>query len=115
LRRVPTINIWIVTVPVIVVAIIFTLVWRMKRTLQERRAGFPSADERTQRIQGRAATYAFNAGSYFMILLNFYIIIGTEFTGWPASEAMFVLNASLLLMSLTYLAMYWHFSRNGDL
>ena len=56
---------WIATSGLIAVAIVLIAILLVWRTLKDRKAGFPAEDERTQKITGRAARMALNAGSFF--------------------------------------------------
>jgi uncharacterized membrane protein len=98
----------------IAVLIALIAVWRVWKSAQERGEGFPLKDERTQRIQGRAASQAIMVGSYFMILINFYTIIGTEFTGWPQVDGMMALNASIIVLNVAYLALQRYYAGKED-
>jgi len=86
-------------------------VWKM---LGERRSGFPLKDERTQIITGRAATYAFYIGSYFMIALMLMNILNGEFRGVPLLDAGYALVISVLVQSLTFIVLRLYFNRKGD-
>ncbi len=94
----------------IVVVGIF-VIWR---TLRDRRSGFPLKDERTQRITGTAATYAFYIGLYFMIALMFANLLNLEFLGAPILETGYALVVSILVNSLTFLGLRMYFDRKGD-
>ena len=104
--------------PVVSVGIIATIVllgvfviWRMSREL---RSGFPLKDERTQMVTGRAATYAFYIGSYFMIALMLMNILSREFRGEYLLDAGYALVISVLVQSLTFLGLRLYFERKGD-
>jgi uncharacterized membrane protein len=97
-----------------IVLIAILLVWKR---LKDRRAGFPTADERTQRIAGRAARVALNAGSYFIIAILIGTIIAREFLGVPGfSEGFYSysLIAVLLVQSLSWGIVSWYLGRRGD-
>ena len=87
------------------------VVWRM---LEDRKSGFPAKDERTKRITGKAATYAFYIGSYFMLALMAVNLVGQEFLGLPSLEVGHALVASVLVQSLTLFGLRWYFDRKGD-
>jgi hypothetical protein len=87
------------------------LVWRI---VKDRRSGYPSQDERTRKITGRAATYALYVGSYFMIALLFTFIIGKEFYSLPDIDAGYPLVASLLVYNVSFLVLRWYFGRRGE-
>jgi len=57
---------WILTSWGIVVAIVIIGVMVVWRILEDRKSGFPAQDERTKKITGKAAMYAFSIGNYFM-------------------------------------------------
>ncbi len=97
---------------IVLIAILF--VWR---TLKDRRAGFPVADERTRRIAGRAAPLALNAGSYFILAILFWTLIAREFLGVPSFSEDFYsysLIAVLLVQNLSFGLLLWYFGRRGD-
>ena len=104
--------------PVVSVGIIATIVligvfviWKM---LKEMRSGFPLKDERTQVVTGRAATYSFYIGSYFMIALMLVNILNREFQGAPLLDAGYALVISILVQSLTFIGLRLYFDRKGD-
>jgi hypothetical protein len=86
-------------------------IWRMTREL---RSGFPLRDERTQVITGRAATYAFYIGSYFMIALMLMNLLSREFRGEYLLDAGYALVISVLVQSLTFMGVRLYFERKGD-
>jgi len=87
------------------------VVWK---TLREMRSGFPLKDERTRIVTGRAATYAFYFGSYFMIALMLMNILSREFRGAPLLDAGYALVISVLVQSLSFIGLRLYFSRKGD-
>ena len=87
------------------------VIWR---TLEDRKSGFPAKDERTKKITGKAATYAFFIGSYFMIALMAANLINLEFLGLPLLDAGYALVISVLVQSLTFLGLRWYFNRKGE-
>lgn len=108
---------WLATSGVIAATIVLIgilLVWRI---FKDRRAGFPIADERTQRIAGRAAMMALNAGTYFIITILIWTIIAREFLGVPSFSEDFYsysLIAVLLVQSLSFLLLRRYLGRKGD-
>jgi hypothetical protein len=86
-------------------------VWRM---LKEIRSGFPLRDERTQMVMGRAATYTFYIGSYFMIALMLANILSTEFLGAQLLDGWYAMVLSILVQSLAFSGLHFYFDRKGD-
>jgi hypothetical protein len=87
------------------------LLWRIRK---DRKSGYPSGDERTQRIAGKAATYSLLTGLYFMISLLLVLIIGRESLGYYLFSAGDALMASMLVQSATWLVLRWYLERRGD-
>ena len=105
----PIVSVGIVTMIVLIGVL---LVWKIAK---DRRSGFPAKDERTQRITGKAATYAFYIGQYFTIALLAINIISKEFYGsYAFEEAGYPLIASMLSYSLSFLGLRLFFNRKGD-
>ncbi len=86
-------------------------IWRM---LKELRSGFPLKDERTQVITGRAATYAFYIGSYFMLALMLMNLLSSEFRGKYLLDAGYALLISVLVQNLTFIMLRLYFERKED-
>ncbi len=107
-------HLWLVGTLGIGACIILVGIWRMWKDFQDAKLGYPTQDERTLKIDGLAAKYTLNIGSYFMIALLLMLIISTEFLGSPAFNAGFALISSILVFSLTFLGLRWYFNRKGD-
>jgi uncharacterized membrane protein YkvI len=88
--------------------------WVIWRKIQDKKSGFPAQDERTQKVTGKAATYALYVGSYFMIALLFVLIIGKEIFDLSPFDVGDALVASLLVFNFTFLGLRWYFNRKGD-
>jgi hypothetical protein len=100
-----------IIIPVLIVLIGIIVVWRLYK---DRKSGFPSADERTQRITGKAATFALLIGNYFTIALMFMLIFGRELYNLQNVDAGYLLLSTLLVSSISFLVLSWVFSRKGD-
>jgi len=104
----PVVSVVIMAIGVLVGILV---IWRK---LEDRKSGFPAQDERTKKVTGKAATYAFFIGSYFMIALMAANLINREFTGLPLLDAGYALVISLLVQSLTFLGLRLYFNRKGE-
>ena len=85
------------------------------RMLEDRKSGFPAQDERTKKITGKAATYAFYIGSYFMIVLMIANLLNLEFAGAPLLDVGYALVIPVLVQSLTFLGLRLYFNRKGEI
>lgn len=106
--------IWPITsvgIAVLIVLIGVVVVWRIRK---DRKAGVPSKDERTQRITGKAATYALLIGSYFTTALMFTLILGRELYNLQNVDAGYLLIAVVLVSDVSFLTLRWVFGKKGD-
>ncbi|MDQ1280884.1 MAG: hypothetical protein QG670_2147 [Thermoproteota archaeon] len=107
-------DLWLITsgsIAAIIIGLGIIFVWMF---IKERRSGYPSQDERTRRITGKAATYALYIGQYFTIALLAANIISREFYGQYAYEEGYALLASMLSYSLSFIGLRMFFNRKGD-
>jgi hypothetical protein len=87
------------------------VIWKK---LNDKKSGFPSADERTQKLNGKAAYYAMFICQYFIIVYLLFSIVGGEFFAIPEIEAGYPLIAAVLVSALSFLVLRWHFGRKGE-
>ena len=104
----PIVSIGIVA---LIVLVGILLVWKL---LKDRKSGFPSADERTQRITGKAALWALLIGNYFTLALMFMLIFGRELYDLRNVDAGYLLISTLMVSSISFIVLSWVFSRKGD-
>jgi len=107
-------TIWLTAIPLIAVLIVAIGAYSLWRVAKERRSGFALKDERTAKIAGRAANVAFILGSWYLILLNFYNMYRIEFQGLEELGSMPVINSAVIIMGVTYIAVYAYFNRKED-
>jgi hypothetical protein len=100
-----------IAISVLIVLIGILVVWRIYK---DRKSGFPSGDKRTQRITGKAATYALYIGWYFTLALMFMLIFGREFYNLQNVDAGYLLIATLLVSNVSFIILRWVFGRKGD-
>ncbi len=107
-------NVWTIAsygIAAIIITLGIVLLWKIRR---DKMTGFPSQDERTQKINGKAASYALYIGQYFTLALLGITFMSQELYGSPAFEAGYALIASLLSYSISLLGLRWYFNRKGD-
>ena len=88
------------------------VVWKKHK---ESKAGYPTKDERTMKISGKAAIGTYYISLAFMISLAFFIIFGTEFLALPELDAGWAIIAIMLVSGISYGLLNWYYSRKGDL
>jgi len=94
---------------ILIVGVFF--IWKM---LKEMRSGFPLKDERTRMVTGRAATFAFYIGSYFMIALMLLNILSRELRGVYLLDGWYALIISIMVQGLMFIGFRLYFERKGD-
>ena len=87
------------------------ILWRITR---ERKAGFPAKDERTQKITGRAASYALNLGSYFILAFLAVKILAREIYDIRDIDAGYPMIAALLVFNVSFLILRLYLDKKGD-
>ncbi|MFQ6087345.1 MAG: hypothetical protein ACE5K0_00380 [Candidatus Methanofastidiosia archaeon] len=97
----------------IVIANLFVFSWVLWKRMQEKKAGFPTKDERTMYIEGCAGHYTVMIGLWFMLGLMWYIFLGMEVFGWPELKALPALIISILVTAILNLGLRWYFGRKG--
>jgi len=95
----------------LIVLIGVLVLWKM---LQDKKSGFPLADERTQKLNGKAAYYAMFMCQYFILAYLLVSFVGREFFGMPEIEAGYPMIAALLVSSVSFLVLRWYFGRKGE-
>jgi uncharacterized membrane protein len=86
--------------------------WKIHR---DKKAGYPTNDERTTKISGKAAIGTYYISLAFMVSLSLFIIFGTEFLALPDLEAGWAVIAIMLVNGISYALLSWYYSRKGDL
>jgi Na+/H+ antiporter NhaD/arsenite permease-like protein len=95
----------------LIILIAVLVVWKMRK---EKKSGFPLKDERTQKLNGKAAYYAMFICQYFILAYVLVIFIGKEFFGMPEIEAGYPMIATLLVSALSFLVLRAYFGRKGE-
>jgi hypothetical protein len=104
---------WLITSGGIFTLIILIGILAIWIRLKDKKSGFPSTDERTQKLNWKAGYYSMFMLQYFIIAYLFANIIGREFFGMPELEAGYPMIAALLVSSVSFLVLRWHFGRRG--
>ena len=98
----------------ILALIILVGILALWKNLKDKKSGFPLVDERTQRLNWKAAYYAMFMGQYFIVAYLLVNIVGREFFGMPEIEVGYPMIAALLVSSVSFLVLRWHFGRKGE-
>ena len=101
-----------VGIPVLIVLISAYAIWKR---VKDKKSGFPLNDERTQKVDGKAAYYAMFMSQYFIIAYLLLNVAGRELFGMPEVESGYPMVATVLVSSVSFLVLRWHLGRKGEL
>ena len=88
------------------------VLWKLHK---DRKSGYPTNDERTIKIRGKAAIGTYWISLAFMISLALFIIFGNEFLALPELDAGWAIIAIMLVTGISNALLSWYYSRKGDL
>ena len=97
---------------VIVLLLGLFVLWKLHK---DKKSGYPTKDERTKKISGKAAIGTYYISLAFMISLALFIIFGTEFLALPELDAGWAIIAITLVSGISNALLSWYYSRKGDL
>ncbi|MCW4016182.1 MAG: efflux RND transporter permease subunit [Candidatus Bathyarchaeota archaeon] len=97
---------------VLVLLVGVLVLWKIHK---DKKAGYPTKDERTIKITGRAAIGTYYISLAFMVSLALFIIFGTEFLDLPELDAGWAIIAIMLVSGISNALLSWYYSRKGDL
>jgi hypothetical protein len=101
---------------IVAIAIIVVFTWvKFSQDMRARKAGFKVSDERTQRVQGQAALYAWVVSVEFTTGFVLVLFAGSQFPWFPAISAILALEATLLVSMASFLLLRWYLDRKESL
>ena len=105
---------WLITSGGILALIVLIGVLVVWKTLKDKKSGFPLADERTRKLNWKAAYYAMFMCQYFILAYLWVNFVGREFFGMPEIEAGYPMIAALLVSGISFLVLRWCLGRKGE-
>jgi UDP-N-acetylmuramyl pentapeptide phosphotransferase/UDP-N-acetylglucosamine-1-phosphate transferase len=97
---------------VIIILLAIFVIWRVQK---EKKAGYPMKDERTSKIQGKAALGTYYITLAFMISVLILNIVGKEFLSLPELEMGWTVIAIMLVMGFSFALLSWYYAKKGEL
>ncbi len=97
---------------VLVLLVGLFVLWKLHK---DKKSGYPTKDERTIKISGRAAIGTYWISLAFMVSLAMFKIFGTEFLALPELDAGWAIIAIMLVSGISNALLNWYYSRKGDL
>lgn len=94
----------------ITIIVVLTVI-KTSQDLRAKKAGLRAGDERTRRVEGQAALYAWVVGVEFTAGFVLVLLVGSQFLWFPAIGPMLALEASLLVSVASFLLLRWYLNR----
>jgi hypothetical protein len=103
----------IVSTSILAVTILIGVLILWKR-IKDKKSGFPLIDERTQKLNWKAAYYSMFLVQYFIVAYVMMKIIGGEFFGMTEFESGYPMLEALFVSGLSFIVLRWLLSRKGE-
>jgi len=98
---------------VIIVLVAIFVIWIVQK---DKKAGYPMQDERTSKIQGKAALGTYYINLIFMISILVWNIFGNEIlTFLPELEVGYTVMAIMLVSGISFALLSWYYAKKGEL
>ncbi|MCW4017946.1 MAG: DUF2178 domain-containing protein [Candidatus Bathyarchaeota archaeon] len=88
------------------------VIWKVQR---DKKAGYPTKDERTSKIQGKAAMGTYWINLAFMVSILLWNIFGKEFLSLPELETGWAVIAIMLVSGISFGLLSWYYAKKGEL
>ena len=95
----------------LIILLAIFLIWKVQK---EKKSGYPMKDERTSKIQGKAALGTYYISLSFMISILIMTIIGNEFLNLPELETGYNVMAIMLVSGISFALLSWYYAKKGE-
>lgn len=92
----------------VLIALLAVYLFKIRRELK---SGFPLQDERTERIQGKAAIGTYYVTFIFIVILELWMVFSTEVPILPEVDTGYTLIAVMLVMGFSFGLLSWLYAR----
>ncbi len=96
---------------VMIILVAIFVIWKLQK---DKRAGYPIKDERTSKIQGKAALGTYWINLTFMISILLWNIFGNEFLSLPELETGWTVIAIMLVSGISFGLLSWYYAKKGE-
>ena len=97
---------------VIIILVAIFVIWKLQK---DKKAGYPMQDERTSKIQGKAALGTYYVNLAFLVSLMLWNIFGNEFiTFLPELETRWTVITIMLVMGFSFGLLSWYYAKKGE-
>ena len=96
---------------VVIILLAIFVFWKLQK---DKRAGYPIKDERTSKIQGKAALGTYYINLSFTISMLIWTIVGNEFLSLPELETGWTVIAIMLVSGISFGLLSWYYAKKGE-
>ena len=97
---------------VLIILLAIFLIWTVQKN---KKSGYPMQDERTSKIQGKAALGTYYITLAFMISILMWNIFGNEFLNFlPELDTGYTVIAIMLVMGFSFGLLSWYYAKKGE-
>ena len=97
---------------VIIILLAIFMIWMVRRN---KKSGYPMQDERTSKIQGKAALGTYYINLVFMVSIMLWNIFGNEFIDFlPELDTGYTVLAIMLVMGFSFGLLSWYYAKKGE-
>ena len=97
---------------VIIILVAIFVIWKLQK---DKKAGYPMQDERTSKIQGKAALGTYYITLAFTVSILMWNIFGNEFLSLPELETGYTVISIMLVMGFSFALLSWYYAKKGEL
>ena len=98
---------------VIIILVAIFVIWKVQK---EKKAGYPMRDERTSKIQGKAALGTYYINLVFIVSIMLWNIFGNEFLDFlPELDTGWTVIAILMVNGISFALLSWYYAKKGEL
>ena len=94
----------------IIILVAIFVIWKVQK---EKKAGYPMKDERTLKIQGKAALGTYYINLAFLVSIMLWNIFGNEFLSLPELETGWTVIAIMLVNGISFALLSWYYAKKG--
>jgi UDP-N-acetylmuramyl pentapeptide phosphotransferase/UDP-N-acetylglucosamine-1-phosphate transferase len=97
---------------VLIILLAIFLIWTVQKN---KKSGYPMQDERTSKIQGKAALGTYYITLAFMVSIMLWNIFGNEFLNFlPELDTGYTVIAIMLVMGFSFGLLSWYYAKKGE-
>ena len=97
---------------VLIILLAIFLIWTVQKN---KKSGYPMQDERTSKIQGKAALGTYYITLAFMVSILLWNIFGNEFLNFlPELDTGYTVIAIMLVMGFSFGLLSWYYAKKGE-